>query len=568
MLFASFFSFSQSYQLDWVKTLGPVVDGASSIISIGDVLVDDNGNIYSAGYFVDTVDFDPGPGVFELSSTQNGGFFDFYDLFLQKLDSTGAFVWAKKFEAQTFPQQILGISLSMDANGDIIFVSQGYSAAGYKQSTYVYKIHETGNIIWAHGFGGGYMASGSSQGRGVTTDSLNNIYVTGIYKDTNVFGGITLISESSSHPDAYLMKLDISGSLVWIKTILQGVGEKEMSVVERDPNGNLYVTGYFGDTTDFDPGAASYDLVPVFHRDIFVAKYDPNGDFVWAKSFGSSFSGGSESDSGYDLKIDKNNDVVIIGKVQHGTIDFDPGVDTFNITNTSGGTDIFVEKLDVNGNFVWAKLMGGAYPYDEGYSIAIDSYNNIFITGRYSGTADFDPTPLGVSYLFGSGAALCGFVEKLDSNGDIVWVESITGSYMCESKDIYVDNNDVVYVSGVYRGTVDFDWSSGVDTIPSKGFRDGYLMKLKDPFAGLNSIVDNQLDATIYPNPTNGDVTLNFDNNDELSVRIVDLNGKVLLEEKNVQQSGQNFNINGKPGVYFMEVASVDSKKVFKVIKQ
>jgi hypothetical protein len=144
--------------------------------------------------------------------------------------------------------------------------------------------------------------------------------------------------------------------------------------------GDVYTTGIFQDTIDFNPGTGVANLSAVGEEDVFILKLDANGNFLWAKSFG-----GIEMDQGYSIAIDAEGNVYTTGYFID-TVDFDPGTGVTNLSAV-GGKDIFILKLDPNGNFVWAKSFGGI----EGIGIAIDGMGNVITTGYFSDTVDFDP---------------------------------------------------------------------------------------------------------------------------------------------------------------------------------
>ena len=146
-----------------------------------------------------------------------------------------------------------------------------------------------------------------------------------------------------------------------------------------DSSGNVYTTGYFFFDVDFDPGAGSTELTSAGSNDVFVSKLDPLGNFVWAKRFG-----GPSSQVSFSIAVDDSGNVYTTGYFQ-GTADFDPGSGTSNLTSV-GSEDVFVSKLNSVGNFVWAKSFGGI-----GYSVAVDSSGNVYTTGYFAGTEDFDP---------------------------------------------------------------------------------------------------------------------------------------------------------------------------------
>lgn len=137
-----------------------------------------------------------------------------------------------------------------------------------------------------------------------------------------------------------------------------------------------------------------------------------DGYFARAKSIGG---GGDDSSKG--ISVDDSGNIYTIGNF-YGTVDFDPGSGSFYLTS-HGGSDIFISKLDSNGNFVWAKSMGGV-SNDSGLGISIDNSGNIYTIGSFTGTVDFDPD-LGGFNLTGGGV----FFGKLDSYGNFLWAKAL-----------------------------------------------------------------------------------------------------------------------------------------------
>ncbi|MDQ1256134.1 MAG: hypothetical protein QG656_730, partial [Candidatus Hydrogenedentes bacterium] len=201
------------------------------------------------------------------------------------------------------------------------------------------------------------------------------------------------------------------GDFVWAKA-MGGTGNEWSEDITLDNAGNVYATGYFRSTADFDPGPGIFNLTSAGGIDVFVSKLNSTGVFVWAKAMG-----GTGNDFGEGIAVDSAGNVYTRGRFL-GTVDFDPGAGIFNLTQ-AGSSDLFVSKLDSGGNFVWAKRMGGS-SIGDGDGIAVDSAGNVYTTGWFLGTVDFDPGP-GTFNLTSAGNDI--FVSKLDSAGNFVWAK-------------------------------------------------------------------------------------------------------------------------------------------------
>jgi hypothetical protein len=173
-------------------------------------------------------------------------------------------------------------------------------------------------------------------------------------------GTMNLLNSGSFGEDVFLSKFDINGNVTWMKGAKGKAGDYPYGIA-TDAVGNSYVTGSFtSDTLSF----GSFDLINVNpgQRDIFIAKYDPNGNALWAKS-----AGGSTTDEAYSITIDALGNSYITGYFASPTIVFG----TFTLTQT-GLKDMFLAKYDMNGNIQWAKNPSGN-DWDCGRSITIDA---------------------------------------------------------------------------------------------------------------------------------------------------------------------------------------------------
>jgi len=263
-----------------------------------------------------------------------------------------------------------------------------------------------------------------------------------------------------------------------------------------DAAGNVYTTGYFSGTADFDPGPGTGNLTSAGGFDIFVSKLDSDGNYVWAKSIG-----GASTDIGYGIAVDGAGNVYTSGYFE-STADFDPGPGTTDLTS-AGGKDIFVSKLEGSGNYVWAKSMGGTSD-DYGYGIAVDGAGNVYTTGHFYGTADFDPGP-GTADLTSAGHYDI-FVSKLEGSGNYVWAKSMGGSGPDYGYGIAVDGAGNVYPTGDFNYTVDFDPGPGTANLTSAGNSDIFVSRL-----GADVEMDVQGDGNSIPDgdtiPDTADLT-------------------------------------------------------------
>ena len=241
-----------------------------------------------------------------------------------------------------------------------------------------------------------------------------------------------------------------------------GTNVDEGSSIVTDASGNIYTTGYFYGTVDFDPSAGTYNLTSAGGNDIFISKLDASGNFVWAKQLG-----GTNDEKGNSIVVDASGNIYTTGNFA-GTVDFDPGAGTFGLAST-GNYDIFISKLDASGYFVWAKKMGGTSS-DYGYSITVDATGNVYTTGYFSGTVDFNPDNPDINvYNLTSYGSIDIFISKLDASGNFVWAKQLGGTSTDIGYSIMVDLTGNVYTTGYFSSTADFDPGTGIYNLTSSG---------------------------------------------------------------------------------------------------
>jgi hypothetical protein len=299
------------------------------------------------------------------------------------------------------------------------------------------------NFQWARSFG----SNQDEKGNAVCVDAAGNIYSTGTFKGTVDFDpgpGINSLS-SVGNSDVFVQKMDANGMFLWARTF-GGTSGEIAGGIGLDASGNVYTTGNYAGSVDFDPGPGTDILTSVGVSNVFIQKMDANGNYVWARSFGSSYGAGAAA-----IAMDASGNIHITGTFR-GTGDFDPGPGTTTLTSISNSTDIFIQKMDANGNFLWAKSMG-SNTTDLVYAITLDAAGNVHTTGTFHNAVDFDPG-LGVYTLIGNTDV---FVQKLDQNGNFIWARAFSGDMSDYCYAIKVDLSGNVYTTGYYTGTVDFN---------------------------------------------------------------------------------------------------------------
>lgn len=456
----------------WSRAMGGSSNDQANVI-----ICDASSNVYVTGYFNGTVDFDAGAGVVNLSSA--GG----NDIFLTKYDASGNYIWATAMGGSSTDQ---GLSLTVDAAGKVYlsgffkgtadFDPGSSSSANLSTlvslengfiSTYAAS---TGNYISAKQLGGISGVGGNVFLKSHKIDASGNVFITGEFSSQVDFdpGPGTVTLTSSGNADMFIAKYDASGNYLWAKGIGSSSSNDNGSSLTVDGSGNLYVTGYFQGTVDFDPGAGTAELTNIGWDDIFLAKYDASGNYVWAKVIG-----GTNTDLAVSVSLDGSGNILLTGTFT-GTVDFDPGSATTNLTS-GGQSDIFLAKYDASGNFVWAKRLGGTSTDNVSY-LTTDGSGNIYITGNYNGTADFDPGAGSANLTTFNGNTDL-YLAKYNGSGEYVWAKSIGNSGSDCGVSISLDGSGNIHLTGYFQGTVDFDPGSGTSNLTNVGGFDIFLAK-------------------------------------------------------------------------------------------
>ncbi|HZL91347.1 MAG TPA: PKD domain-containing protein [Pirellulaceae bacterium] len=463
------------------------------------IAADTDGNLYVAGRFDGTnVDFDPGPGTTTL--TNHGG----ADIFVAKYSAAGNLIWARGF-GSAGTDQAEGIAVDSAgnvslvgtyANGAVFGPGPGATTlAAQGRDAFAARLDSAGNVQWVRAVGG----ASDDDARGVAIDAAGSVYVSGTAigaVDFNPGDGTFSPTPGAAH-DAYVLKLDTAGNFVWAARSF-GIdaaidGDAGALAVAASATA-VYATGRFTGGVDFDPGAGSTTLSSAGGDDTFVWKLDAaSGGFQAAWRYGS----GSVLEAGSAIAVDSLGNVVIGGKFQ-GTVDFDIGTGTTNLSSTL--TDVFVTKTDASGGLQWAHNVaeGG---FDELLGLSLDQQGNVWSTGNFSGTADFLPGP--ATFRLSSGGNADVFVWGLTAAGVFLEAFSAGANGVDSGQAIVAAPGGRVAITGFFEQTVDFDPSPATLNLTSGGGQDAFVWAVSRNAPPTDILLSN---ASVPENSATGTV--------------------------------------------------------------
>ena len=365
--------------LIWIKSIhGPEYE------TFNHMIIDSADNLYITGSFTGTVDFDPSPGTYFLEGDPDANTF-----FEMKLDSDGELIWAYQL-LSTVSSSGLFIDIDKDMNvytagsfnGTMDFDhGPGTTMATSTGVGFIMKSDIDGNFKWVKYY---TNVGGISS---FYADSSGHLIISGIFTGTVDFdpgpGTITRVSHGDF--DTYFTIWDTSGTVLTTRTF-GGTDDDISESIFLDPaEDNIYICGRFSTTVDFDPGAGITSLTSNGYTDMFVAKYDIAGNFLWVKQFGT-----TSLDLIQKAILEPGGNLIVGGNLS-GTMDFDPGPGIYYKSGGSGS--IYILKLDADGNFISVLTSYGGYN-STAYDVTLDGENNILLTGAYAGDISFNPLDL------------------------------------------------------------------------------------------------------------------------------------------------------------------------------
>ncbi|MGZ3903597.1 MAG: T9SS type A sorting domain-containing protein [Bacteroidia bacterium] len=475
------------------------------------------------------------------------------------------------------------------------------------------KYDAAGNLTWVQTGGGGL----GDYAHAVTCDGSNYVYVAGeieYYSSNNVivFPGSTITLTPVGSNDAVALKYDLSGNLLWAKSG-GGSQDDKGTGIACDNAGNIYMCGYFTGTATF--GGTTITGAGV--QDIFLAKYDANGNFQWVQHAGS-----SGRDEPKSIKCDAAGNVYVCGFYSNGATF---GSQTLN-TNSGAYYDAFLAKYSSNGTLLWVKNDGGNYD-DVAWSMTMDNSGLIYISGEFNASAFF-----GSTQLITSGSADV-YVACYDANGVVQWAKSAGGSLIDRARGIGCDGTNI-YLTGQFGSTANFGSHSLVasdssdifvasisntgnfigaisvggvpDSVETLGYESGiavcaeptgevyatgsllsggvfgttniskygrtdiFITKISQ-LSNVNTYAEHSGTFHAYPNPSNGTVTLVLNKQPEKDavLTVFDCYGQTIAIKKELISSEISIDLSEqKSGVYFIEMKQQEAVSRKKIVIQ
>jgi hypothetical protein len=510
------------------------------------IATDNNGNSYSVGRFNSQV-----MNFSSLTMTNTGATAD--DIYIVKYDSAGNVAWAQSIGSS---YECIANDIAIDINGDVLLTGKfgGYTmsigtlslnATSAFWDMFLLKINSAGTVLWGKLVG---TYNGPTESYAIATDQFANVFITGLYSDASLaIGSTTLINYGDD--DMFIAKYTSQGNFLWARSA-GGKAWESGSAISCDAFGNPYIAGRFNDSLVIGSTTLVCSGTGSGKQDIFLAKYDQEGGFVWATK-----AGGTEYDEVTSIVNDNSGNSYITGSYRSDPMCF--GSTTFSIVHPYT-SDLFLAKYDSSGNVVWATATGGTYA-DIGYDMTIRD-SSLFLLGTYMSSV----IPFGTTTLTNSsGNEIETFITNFDLNGNVVWAKSIQGPGHNTGNGISA-NATSLFVTGSFSGPY---FKVGPDSLINLGVVNGFVARYD--YATLDSsqtqITSNE---HIYPNPGSGQFYFCADHPlDDAEIVITNSFGEKTKGIKNV--FGQKILIDCvglSKGVYVLQVNEKNRKSSKKLI--
>lgn len=558
-LLFNIFNKLDAQNLEWVKDVG-----GNNQITIRAIDSDKNGNIYTIGVFEGAQDFDPSSSGFVLTPNNLG----YKDIFIQKLNKNGQFVWAKSIGGvnTNYCKTIKtsddgGFYLAGHFRDSLDFdpsINVNMLYAQSRDDGYIAKFDSIGNLLWVNGLHGTI----NTRVLNLDIDKSDNLIVSGSFDNHFSYGSINGPDSISTgnRSDVFVLKINPNGNWIWGKSY-GGSSFVSGSSLTTDYQDNIFLSGSFENSIDFDPSSSVFQKTAKGTYDVYILKLDPTGNFNWVKTLESTFSAENT-----DIQI--NDSSLYISGFFADTLDMDPGISNYPLFS-SGNFDSFILKLDNQGNFIWAKSIigiNGSYAN----RLSFNNANEVLIAGDYFGICDFDPDSSS-SFNLTSNGGLDLYFLKLSNNGDFISVVSIGGmGYEYLTDMDRTAGNEFVYTGSFGSNTIDFDPQAGVTTVITNGQFNFYTLKLRDSSMAvgiLNKLKIKSSKYAAYPNPVKEYIQIINPYSEQVTMVIFNLNGQIVLEGFILKNGNNQVPFDFPRGNYFVQLTSNNETEVIKFIK-
>jgi|GEM_PF-3512999 len=351
------------------------------------------------------------------------------------------FAWAREIAASVSTALDGGNAVAVGSQDNIVVTGR------LDENFVIAKYSPTGNLLWSEQL----SATKFDEILGLTVDASDNIYVTGSFQSTITFASgqaneLSLTSEAGEN--MFTAKYDATGLFLWA-TRAGGTGNIYSEGITIDSSGNPLVIGDFSLTATFGPGELNQTvLVSAGGKDVFIAKLNTaTGELIWVKKVG-----GISNDQGTSIEADSDGGFVVAGGFMD-TVVF--GAGETNETTYQAGLDnnLFIAKYDDQARLVWAKQATGNFVILSTPSLAVAANGDIFVFSGYADTVTFAPGEPNAVSLTNIGPVDTALV-KYDTQGQLIWVRSLTGNSHVNAFDVTVDSQGNSTVAGSFLNNI------------------------------------------------------------------------------------------------------------------
>jgi hypothetical protein len=510
------------------------------------------GNVYVSGKYEEQAIFDANT---QVSCAGN------HDIWVAKYSPNGQLQWVRTAGG---PDGDYARCLAVDPAGNTYVAGEieGTAMFGSVQvqghngtnDIFVAKYDTNGNLVWAKYYGGW----SDDKARSIAIDASGNCYITGEIKGAATFGSTTLNTNGGSE-DIFVAKLDPSGNALWAKRAGGSMDEGGKGI-KVDVNGNVFVAGFFGATADFSSSTSL--TAPNGFFDMFLAKYDSNGNLQWVNNAGDDW-----DDVAWAIALDNSGNAYVTGEFNAA-----PMFGSQQLI-TNGMADVFIAKYNSSGAIQWAQRFGGDL-IDRARGIATDG-TNVYVTGQYGGTASVGSHT--VTSVDSSDIFVASFTASSGSGNWVIVNHGPADAYEDLGYEsgtaVHVDNTGYVYVTGAFLDEDLFNYFNMTGWTRTDAFVGKIDPGVPTGTVGMNELASGN-DVNVLPNPSNGVVTVNFNASKEetYTVQVTNTLGQAVFSEKLSNFSGQytrKIDLTGfGSGMYLLNISGAGAAQVQKVVIQ